>query len=103
MEYVFNLNNEIRVKLEDKGFVHWMDKHNEIYDKMDEHFPGSDISKEGRKGLEYFKSKVDSEGYVKMQAWEFMQIFGNSIVFGTLPIFKPDVLIDAAHLSKRNQ
>lgn len=93
-EIKFNLNDNIKVKLKSEGFLHWMHDHNEVYDKMEATFGKNDISDEQRKPASFFMDKRDVDGYVTFHAWQFMRIFGNSIVFGKLPIFNPNVIIE---------
>ena len=84
----FNLNQEIKVILEPEGFIHYMNKTNEgLYDNQ-------------QKPLSYFMEKADKKGYVKFQAWHFMEIFGETIHFGRRPIFSNNILICNKDLRK---
>ena len=61
----FNLNNDILVKLNNKG-----EKILNDYIVKDHHYDGFE---------------VNDEGYTKFQAWEFMNIFGEAMVQNGLP------------------
>ena len=61
----FNLNNDILVKLKNKGEKSFND-----YIGKDHHYGGF---------------KVNDEGYTKFQAGEFMNIFGEAMVQNGLP------------------
>lgn len=77
--WAFNLNHTIYVKIKPEGFKYWHKKHNE-------QLPGK-----WHEPLSYFTDKADKDGWVKFQAWEFIQTFGDSIVFGRMPVFETEV------------
>ena len=62
---VVNLNQDIQVKLNDKGYNVWL--------KDTNHYLPPSYNKAT---LEQLKTKADKDGYVTFQLWEFMQIFG---------------------------
>jgi hypothetical protein len=59
----FNLNDEIYVKLDDKGYQVLADEHNH-------YFP------ERKRNADYYREKADINGYTTFQAWEFIEKFG---------------------------
>jgi hypothetical protein len=59
----FNLNNEIYVKLDDKGYQLLADEHNK-------YFP------ESKRTADYYREKADINGYTTFQAWDFISKFG---------------------------
>ena len=70
MNVEINLNDIVRVKLNDYGkeiFYHQFDELNK---------------KSGREVIKPHFPKVDDEGYTKMQLWEFMQIYGSHTGMG---------------------
>lgn len=68
-KYIFNLNSEILVKLPEKAYGVLMEYESDFTDGC-------------RYSIEYWKSKVDEQGYTKFQAWEFFQIFGEELYGG---------------------
>lgn len=84
----FNLNHSIKVKLTDAAFKHWKQVDDRLYANL-----AKSLRDEHTKSIEDYKAKQDADGYVKMPAWEFMQYFGETIVFGTVPVFSPDIIL----------
>ena len=76
-----NINNEILVRLHDAGYEHWKKKDDSVMPKEHQHT------------LDYYKSKADENGYVKFQAWVFIQTFGDAIEFGFRSVFDNNILI----------
>lgn len=81
----FNLNNDIKVKLTEAGYQHWMTDWNKYYVLLND--------KEMIQPLSYFKKKEDKDGYVTFQGWQFMEIFGKTIDAGRPPIFSTGIII----------
>lgn len=77
----FNINYHVLVKLKDNGYKFWLDYINKLRTGRE------------KEELDYLKAKANKDGYVEFQLWEFMQIFGESIIFGTVPIFETKILI----------
>lgn len=78
-EIKFNLNNKIKVSLNGHGIDHYQKWFN-------------DCQPEGKKlPRSHFLDQIDDKGYIEFHAWEFMQIFGPTIVFGSSPIFSTDI------------
>lgn len=86
-EIPFNMNWNIKVKLNAEGFKHWKKVDDEIFNKA------PSLADKYVKSLDYYKAKQDSDGYVKMPMWEFMQYFGETIVFGTQPKFDTNIVL----------
>jgi hypothetical protein len=59
----FNLNDEVFVKLDDKGYQFLADKHNKY-------------SPERKRDADYYRGKADINGYTTFQAWDFINTFG---------------------------
>jgi len=77
----FNINDYVKVKLNDKGRkIHreWWDN---IYQDCSHPF-------------EYQAPKEDENGYSKWQLWGLIHIFGPHITLGTRVPFECDIIID---------
>lgn len=75
MEFKFNLNHSVKVKLTDKGYKYQVER----LQKTFEHVP--DDIKENILSLkewdeEYYKSRADENGYSKFQLHDFIETFG---------------------------
>ncbi len=70
--HTFNLNDYVRVKLTDKG--------REIYMQEFERF-----------GIEVGPPREDADGWVSIQCWSLMQIFGSYLVMGCELPFSTDI------------
>ncbi len=81
----FNINDNIYVKLTDKGFSHWQATYNEPY---------TGKFANNAQELEFFTKRADKDGYVKFQMWEFMRYFGDTIHFGNPILFNTNILFD---------
>ena len=81
-EYIaVNLNDYIKVKLNDKG--------KDLYDGRHDHFTKALLEK-----LDIKKLEVDEEGYSRFQLHEFMEIFGGQFISHTnIPVLDMNVLI----------
>jgi hypothetical protein len=82
---LFNINNNVKVKIFEAGYKHWKAKDDQLF-----------LSNNGAhhcKSIEWYKSKADAQGYVTMQAWELMQIFGDSLIFGAPPTFDTNIIL----------
>ena len=69
----FNINNYVKVKLTEKGkyiYYHQFDDINECRQKI------------GCKPLNPLELKYDDEGYVEIQMWHLMEIFGEHLYNG---------------------
>jgi len=69
-----NLNDHVKVRLNDYG----MCVYKSFYAKY---------------GLDASQLKMDKEGYVEFQLWDFMNVFGNSMHMGGNPPCDLNVLI----------
>jgi hypothetical protein len=85
MEKSFNLNNQIKVKISEEGFKHWKQKDDTLFLTWN---AGHHV-----KPLNWYTSKQDDNGYVSLQGWEFMQIFGDSLIPGKKPLFELEIIL----------
>jgi len=67
MQFPFNLNNYIRVKLTSKGVMRYERYVDGVNDRARERGVTCRMD---------YKVKIDSDGYSKWQVWEFMKHFG---------------------------
>lgn len=88
--YQFNLNESIRVRLNDKGYQRLADLHNQYIGTFKQ-WPYRDA--------EYFKSRADNEGYTTFQAWVFIEKFGEVTSIGMGQGYSPNILIEAKNLT----
>ncbi len=70
----FNLNDEIRVKLTERGFEELAEDWNERAAFLDEF---------EKRNADYYKEMADAEGYFTMRAHEFITLFGPIIYVGS--------------------
>ena len=68
-EFKFNMNNSVKVKLNDIGHTELKRQHDALY---------SDIGI----NKEYVKRNVDSDGYSSFQMHDLMNTFGHMMVMG---------------------
>lgn len=81
----FNVNDYVKVKLTEKGkyiYYHQFDDMNE------------EILKMGGKPLNPIELKYDDEGYVELQMWHFMEIFGKHLYNGCNIPFYPMIKLE---------
>ena len=90
MKYKFNLNDYIKVKIHPEGFEYWK--------KQDDDFYHAHNLQQYIKPLADYKSKADADGYVKFQAWDFIDKFAASLDFGRKTVFHTDIIISDVHL-----
>lgn len=83
----FNLNDEVRVKLNQRGIDILRTGHDAMNDLW-----------RGKLGP-YRGPKIDQNGYTSFQMWEFMRIFGNTMIMGLDTPFEMNILIPERHLS----
>jgi hypothetical protein len=81
----FNLNQDIRVKLNELGYQRMADLHNEYV---------GIITKWEKRDANFFRRKADSKGYTKFHMWEFMQNFGVVTGMGMDIYYDVTILID---------
>lgn len=84
MEFKLNINQYVKVKLNDSGIAILKARRDEVNKK---------IHANGGKGLGEFELKVDEEGYTKFPLWELMNIFGHVMVMGLETPFETDIII----------
>lgn len=89
--FLFNLNDKILVKLKPDGYKHYQKEYNEY------------LPVDLKKSISELRSKEDKDGYLSFQAWEFMRIFGKTIVFGATTIFETDIKISELYLKLNSE
>lgn len=83
--HVINLNDIVKVKLNDIGkdiCYHKYDEVNEV------------IRRNGGRLIELRMPEVDDEGYTAFQLWELMMLFGPHIALGEQPPFGTNILYE---------
>lgn len=83
LDFKFNINDYVKVKLNDTGVSILKNKHDEL-NKL--------IIGTGGKGLGDFELKVDEEGYTKFQLWHLMNTFGDSMIMGSETPFDTEIV-----------
>ncbi len=78
-----NINDYVKVKLNDLGVSVLKEKHDNL-NKM--------IHARGGNGLGEFELKVDEDGYTKFPLWDLMNIFGHLMVMGFEVPFETDII-----------
>ena len=91
----FNLNQEIKVKLYQKGYEHLVRLDKELSERSNGFVKMHDI--------EYYKKRADKYGYTTMQAWTFMRDFGDVLYMGSNLYFDLDILLDNKDLKNKSQ
>jgi len=84
MDFKFNVNNYVKVKLTERGKEILRDRHEEL----DHH-----IKSRGGKGVGTFILRLDEEGYYKTQLWMLMETFGEHISIASEPPFETDIIL----------
>lgn len=88
MKTVFNANNYVYVKLTEKGkdiYYHQYDDHNKEHKTLfiDPEYP-----------------KIDKNGYLEIQLWKFMEIFGKHQSNGCELSFEMEILFKDSDLQE---
>ena len=78
-EIKVNMNDNVKVKLLQKGIDILESKHNWLK-SIDSNIPG-------------FELKLDEEGYYKDQLWSLMSDFGTHIGMGTSSVFETNIIM----------
>ena len=87
MKWEFNINYDIKVKLTDEGFNHWLRKEQTFIESINK--LGSQLKVPSK---EDFKQKINEDGAYTFQLWEFMQIFGDALHMGGPQIIENNVI-----------
>lgn len=91
--YSFNVNHQIRFKPTRLGLHVMVRKAYDIYKFLPKTMKGA-----LRSHVLNVKEKLDTDGYMKMQMWEFMNLFGSEIFNGSEMYFEIEIIIEAKHL-----
>lgn len=70
-----NVNNYVKIKLNEFGIEILRSEHYALYDRIKENAPGIEIP--------VFKLSLDDRGYYKIQMWSFMNTFGEYMTIGS--------------------
>ena len=84
MDFKVNINDYVKVKLNDLGISILKAKRDEL-NKM--------IRANGGKDFGELELKVDEEGYAKFPLWELMNTFGDVMVMGLEVPFETDIVV----------
>lgn len=84
MDVRFNVNEWVKVKLNDIGIQELQRQHNEL-DKA--------IKANGGKGFTEFSLSPDKDGYYKFQMHSLMQKFGHMMYLGGRVPFETDIIL----------
>jgi hypothetical protein len=87
----FNINDIIKVKLNDEGFRILYS----YYHKNDEKFPAL---KSLMPSMVQLQKNVDKNGYISFQLHKFLDVFGGKLDYGTIAPFDTDILIKQSDL-----
>jgi hypothetical protein len=84
-EIPFNINWDIKVKLNDAGRTHLYSFYSTVFRESDNYkqFMQSSLD----------THKADAQGYSRFQLWEFMQIFGPSIYMSRPSLFDLTIIL----------
>lgn len=79
----FNLNENIKVKLNDKGIQHYVNWYNSnmLLDKW-------------KIDYKYVKDSIGEDGYRTFQMWHFMEVYGSELDMGFQDLYDLNILID---------
>lgn len=83
-EISINVNHFVKIKLTDFGkevYAHQNDELNKF------------IKSHGAPPLDPRKLDSDEEGYVRLQLWEFMNIFGDAMHMGSQPVIECNTML----------
>jgi hypothetical protein len=84
MDFKLNVNEYVKVKLNDLGISILKERHDELNKR---------IHANGGKGFGEFELKVDEEGYTKFPLWDLMNTFGHAMVIGFDVPFETDIIV----------
>lgn len=87
-----NMNDTVRVKLNQRGLDIMKANHDNLYDV---------VRKNGGAGREWSPPKLDSEGFYSTQLWCLMQEFGAHIRLGFDVPFETEIRLDKCAVTER--
>ena len=76
----FNINEKVKVKLNEHGLKILKDQHDELRGWC------PSIG-------EYREPKIDNDGFTEFQLWNLMEKFGSHITLGSIPPFETEIEI----------
>lgn len=83
MDFTFNANKRIKVKLTDEGIALLKAKHDAL---------NAQIKLSGGKGFDEYTPNLDADGYIEMQFGTFMQTFGPTVNLSKPSLFDLDIV-----------
>jgi len=89
MKLYLNLNENIKVKINDRGYQYLAEQNNKIMTSL----PHNRLAK----NADDFRRKADKEGYTKMQMWRFIELFGPVTIIGFQTYYDPTILIETTY------
>lgn len=84
MDFKFNVNDYVKVRLTDLGISILKERHDNLNNM---------ILVNGGKGLGEFELKRDEEGYTKFPLWDLMNTFGHVMVMGFEVPFDTNIIV----------
>lgn len=89
MDFKFNVNHYVKVKLTEYGIAILKQQHEELNDEME---------MTGVKGFGNFKVDIDEDGYTKFQLHSLMNKFGHLTTNGQKIPFETEIIITEGEL-----
>ena len=83
MDFKFNINSYVKVKLNENGISILKEKHDRLNDA---------IKKQGCEGFGAFKLKLDKDGYYETQMWCFIEDFSEHMHNGSKVPFDCNII-----------
>lgn len=87
-----NVNDQVMVKLNDKGYEHLATIHNDFVNTYG-------IKTVPITTAEYYKAKADINGYTTFQMWDFISKFGSVTRMGMCVFYDTSILIQRKNLN----
>jgi hypothetical protein len=87
MKQEFNINQYVYIRLTEVGYATWKERHDDMYRPYPAYH--SEI-----KPIEHYKQQANDEGFIKMQLWEVMQLFGHKMGNGMPVPFETEILLE---------
>lgn len=87
----FNVNDYVKVKLNEKGINIYLERNQHLRDMMSKYYNHEYVVK---------PPKIDEEGFTKFQMWDLMQLYGPYLGLGMDLPFETEILLEDKHGSK---
>lgn len=92
-QFLFNLNQHIKVKLTPLGYYRLAELHNEFIGRIP-HWE--------RRDWKYYEEHADKDGYTEFRMWDFMNKFGDVTTLGGPDYFDVKIIIEEQTLEMTN-